>query len=383
MMETITLHQGRTEAKPEEVGFNPTALQRLNDHYASLIGKKTIQGASFVLARYGKVFAHTSMGNLTHKEDSSDLLPGSIRKTYSITKIVTAVAIMQLIERGLIYLHQPVSSVLKQFDNPMHREITIFHLLTHTSGLRADPGSYLEPHHLPWFEWAYHERKKIDPSTDWIQLILTGPVMAPPGKEWHYSTATYAILGEIIARVSGSPYHLYIEKEILAPLDMEQSFFLVPPGWRDEVCVTGPWEEKGVSVAEVDPNEPPKGGNGLYSTLADLMRFGQMLLSGGTLDGVTVLSKRAVEMMTQNQLSGVRMQGWGSDEKDFRHGLGFALDDFDLCSPGTFNHEGFGHCGLYVDPAEQLVFAFLVPSTRGFTTESVVIPKAIVWSGLL
>ncbi len=381
-METIKLHQGKTEARPEEVGFDPDALQRLNDHYSSLIGNQTIQGASYVLARYGKVFAHTAMGKLTHKEDSPDLLPGSIRKTYSITKMFTAAAVMQLIERGLIYLHQPVSSLLKQFDTPMHRDITLFHLITHTSGLRADPGYYLEPHQLPWFEWAYRERKKIDPATDWIQLILTGPAMAAPGKEWHYSSAGYAVLGKIIAHVSGTPYYQYIQNEILSPLGMEHSCFLVPPAWRDEVCVTGSWEDEGLSVAEFDADEPPRAGGGMYSTLADLLRFGQMMLAGGTLDGVTILSKRAVEMMTQNHLSGVRMQGWGNDENNYRFGLGLSLDDFDLCTPGTFNHEGYGHSGLYVDPAEQLVFAFFVPSSRGYTAESVVVPKAIIWSGL-
>ena len=382
MMETIALHHGRTEVKPEEVGFDPAVLQRLNDHYASLTGNKTIQGASYVISRHGKVFAHTAMGKLTHKEESLDLLPGSIRKTYSITKIITAAAIMQLIERGLIYLHQPVSSLLKPFDTPMHREITIFHLLTHTSGLRADPGYYVEPHQLPWFEWMIRERKKNDPATDWIQVILAGPVLAAPGKEWHYSTVGYAVLGEIISRISKMPYHLYIQNEILSPLRMEHSFFLVPPAWRDEVCVTGSWEDKGLLITEFDPEEPPKAGNGMYSTLPDLLRFGQMLLSGGTLDGVTILSKRSVEMMTQNHLSGVRMQGWGNDEENYRFGLGFSLDDFDLCTPGTFNHEGYGHSGLYVDPVEQLVFAFLVPSTRGYMTESVLVPKAIVWSGL-
>jgi len=383
MMETITLHQGRTEATPGEADFDPVVLQRLNDHYASLIENKTIQGASYILSRKGKRFAHTAMGKLTYKEDSTELLPSSIRKTYSITKLFTAAAIMQLIERGLIYLNQPVSSLLKQFDTAMHRDITIFHLLTHTSGLRADPGFYLEPHQLPWFEWAYHERKKIDPATDWIQIILSGTVMAKPGAEWHYSTAGYAILGEIIRHVTQTPYHLYIHNEILLPLRLEQTFFLVPPAWKDEVCVTGPWEDKGLSVEELDSDEPPKAGNGIYSTLEDLLTFGHMLLNKGTWNGATVLSKRAVELMTQNHLTGVRMQGWGNDESHFRFGLGVSLEDFDLCSLGTFNHEGFGHCGLYVDPVEQLVFAFLVPSSRGFTVESVQIPKAIVWSGLL
>ncbi len=135
-----------------------------------------------------KFFAHTAMGKLTHKEESLDLLPGSIRKTYSITKIITTAAIMQLIERGLIFLHQPVSSILKPFDTPMHREITIFHLLTHTSGLRAGSRILCKPHQLPWFEWMIRERKKNDPATEWIQVILAGPVFEAQGKEWHYST---------------------------------------------------------------------------------------------------------------------------------------------------------------------------------------------------
>ncbi|BBH21770.1 serine hydrolase [Paenibacillus baekrokdamisoli] len=383
MMETITLHHGRTEVTPEEVGFDSASLERLNDHYRSLIESKIIQGASYVLSRHGKVFAHAAMGQLTHKEESLDLLPDSIRKTYSITKIMTASAIMQLIERGFIYLHQPVSSILKQFDTPMHRDITIFHLLTHTSGLRADPGYYFEPNPLPWFEWAYHERKKMDPTTDWIQIILAGPVMAAPGREWHYSTAGYAVLGEIITRIAETPYHQYVQDEILLPLGMEHSFFIVPPAWREDVCITSSREENGLLVTELDANSPPRAGNGMYSTLSDLLRFGQMLLGGGTLDGEVILSRRGVELLTQNHLTNVRMQGWGNDEDNFRFGLGFSLEDFDLCTPGTFNHEGFGHCGLYVDPVEQMVFAFLVPSTRGYTTESVLVPKAIVWSGLL
>lgn len=383
MIDSITLHQGRTDAKPEDAGFDSTALQRLNDHYASLIGKQTVQGASYLLARHGKIFAHTSMGKLTFKEDSPDLLPNSIRNTYSITKFITAVAIIQLIERGQLYLMQPVSSILPPFDTSLHRSITVFQLLTHTSGLRPDPGFNFEPYQLPWFEWGYREVKKKNPEMDWLQIILTGPLVAEPGTEWHYSTACYAVLGEIISRVSGKPYHTYIQDEIMAPLGMNRSFFLTPEQFKEEVSVTGPWEMKGLEKTEFNPDEPPKAGNGMYSTTEDLWRLGQMMLNGGSLDGVKILSKRSVELMTRNHLSGIRMTGWGADERDHRFGLGLGLDDFDLCTPGTYNHEGYGQSGLYIDPVEQIVFAYIAPTQKGYTHESVVIPKAIVWSGIL
>lgn len=381
-METITLHRGPVGITPKEAGYDPAVLDRLNDHYRSLIEQGTIQGASYMMARNGNTFAHGSLGKLTFREDSLVLLPGSIRKTYSMTKVITTTAIMQLVERGQLYLDQSVSTIVKEFDTNMHREITIAHLITHTSGLRGDPGYDMVPHALPYFETTNRVMKKRDPSYGWIKIVLSGPLVAAPGREWHYCTAGYAILGEIVARVSGMPYHEYAQQEILTPLGMSRSFFLVPPELRDEVCVMDESEENDLSAGRLPEDDPSTAGEGLYTTLEDLMRIGQAMLNGGTLNGTRILSKRAVEMMVGNRLSGVSMQGWGADESDYRFGLGWSLDDFDLCTPGTFGHEGYGHCGMLVDPAERLVFVFFVPSRRGFTSESVVTPKSIVWSGL-
>ncbi|MBB6669564.1 serine hydrolase domain-containing protein [Cohnella nanjingensis] len=381
-METTALHHGQTDTGPEETGYDSAALRRLNEHYAALIADGTLQGASYLLARDGRIFAHSAMGKRSYREDGPDLLPDTIRKTYSITKMVTAAAILQLIDRGQIYLNQPVSTILPPFDTPMHRDITLFHLLTHTSGMRPDPGFREEPHQLPWFEWGIRERRRIDPSTDWIRIAMSGPLTAETGKEWQYSTVGYALLGEVVSRVSGLSYAEYIEREILIPLGMNRSYFLIPEGLRSEVCVTNPWEERNLDKISYESGEPPTAGNGMYASLRDLYRFGQMLLNGGGLDGKTILSPRAVALMTRNHLSGVRMQGWGANERNFRYGLGVSLDDLDLCSPGTFSHEGYGRSGLYVDPQERLVFAYLAPSRSDYSEAAVVAPKAIVWSGI-
>jgi len=384
MQQTIAIHEGWTDVQPEEAGYDAGALRALDSHYADLIGKGTIQGASYLLSRKGKVFAHRAMGRLRHTDGSGDLQTASIRKVYSITKAFTAVALHQLMDRGVIFLHQQVSNIIPEFDTDKHRAITIFQLLTHTSGLRGDPGFYNEPYGLPWFEWAVRELNKQGHEIGWIKAVLSGPLQNMPGREWIYSTSAYAILGEIIARVSGKPYEQYIADEILEPLGMTSTFFQVPEALRDSVCVTDDWQLEQVNESRpAGPNDAPRAGNGLYSTLEDLWKFGQMMLDGGQFCGSRIVSKRAVELQTSNHLYGVPHNGWGSKQPDYKMGLGWSLEHFDLCSAGTFSHEGYGHCGLFVDPAEELVFVFFVPSAKGFTNESVVTPRAIVWSGLL
>ncbi|MBB3112734.1 CubicO group peptidase (beta-lactamase class C family) [Paenibacillus phyllosphaerae] len=384
MPKILSVHDGFTDAKPEEVGYDAAALVRLDRHYAELIEKGTIQAAGYLLAKNGQVIAHRTMGALTPADDSLSLMPDSVRKVYSITKVFVAVAIHQLIDRGLLHSTQRVSDFIPEFDTDTHRAITITHLLTHTSGLRGDPGFYQEPYGLPWYEWWSRVNHEYWGQTEWIKLLLSGPLQNEPGKEWIYCSAGFVLLAEVVSRVSGKPFEQYVIDEITAPLNMTRTCFEVPTELYDEVCYVSEWEGQSVRDSRPFEGRPPRGGNGLYSTLSDLWRFGQMMLQGGTFEGVRIQSKRAVELQTANHLHGVVHNGWGSKRKDFPHGLGWSLDAaFDLSSDGTYSHEGYGHSGLYIDPAEQLVFVFFVPSTRGYTDESVVTPRAIVWSGIL
>lgn len=384
MSNTGTIHVGKVSITPEDVGYDSNKLDILNEYYQNLVDNEVIQGASYLISRNGKVFARNSLGKLRPGENSSDLLPQSIRKVYSITKAFTAVAITQLIDKGLIYLHQPVASILPEFDTDMHQSITIFHLLTHTSGLRGDSGFYNEPYLIPWFERIAYETYKREGSVNWIKTIVQGPLQRKPGKEWIYCTSGYTLLGAIISKKTGKSYEQYIEEHILKPLDMNNTFFTVPDLFKNEVCVTNHWEEQALySPLKLDVELPPKAGNGLFSTLDDLWNFGQMMLNEGMHKDKRILSSRAVELQTSNHLHNIPHFGWGNNNKNYPYGLGWSLEHNDLCSVGTFSHEGYGHCGLYIDPVEQLIFVFFVPSSNGYSHQSVIIPRAIVWSGII
>jgi CubicO group peptidase (beta-lactamase class C family) len=383
----VSLHEGRTDARPEQVGMDAGRLQLLDAHFADLIESGRLQGASYLVARNGSIVVHKSQGKRTFHDNSDDLMPESVRKIYSITKVITAVAVVKLCEEGKLYLHQPVASLIPEFDTNLHKSITIWHLLTHTSGLRPDPGVYQEPHGLPWYEWWAHEKREQAGEAwnagEWMKLVLAGRTMASPGEQWNYCTAGYAVLGEIISRASGMPYEKFIAERIAKPLVMERSFFTVPELLRHETCFTGPWEEKDVFSQRDLDGLPPRGGNGYYSTLEDLWKIGQAILNGGTLNGVDILGRRSIQTMVTNQLRNVPNRCWGNDEPDMKMALGWSLERQDICSPGTYSHEGYGHCGLYVDPVENLVFVYFVPSKEGWLPEAVINPRAIVWSALL
>jgi CubicO group peptidase (beta-lactamase class C family) len=203
-----------------------------------------------------------------------------------------------------------VKSILPELDNPLHGEITIWHLLTHTSGLPPDPGYLCEPYPLPRFEWWRLEQ-------DWIRkAVASGPAASRPGEAWGYCSMGYMLLAEVVSRVSGVPYYDHVVREILAPLGMGRSMFAVPEPLRSEVAWCEDWQ-RGDWVAD-----HPDGSGGLFSTLPDLFRFGQCFLQGGELEGRRILGRKTVEEMTRNQLSGVPAFHWGKRLRDYRHGLG-------------------------------------------------------------
>src|SRR5690606_27599387 len=147
-MMSLTTEPSRMDCK--EAGFSEEVLERLNDHFAQLIKADKIQCASYVLARHGKVFADGAMGRLRFDRPESVMNKDSIRRIASVTKLFTAVAIFQLIEEGKLFLRQSVADWIEEFKHPLYESINIMHLLTHTSGLRADPFYYLEPYPAGW-----------------------------------------------------------------------------------------------------------------------------------------------------------------------------------------------------------------------------------------
>lgn len=387
MQNTLSVRRGRIDASPERLGFDPGRLNELERHFKRLVESGKIQAASYLVARDGQIAAHAAIGKLTYHAESQELGPDSIRKVYSITKAFTAIAIAKLAEEGKLFYQQPVSAWIPEFDTSMHRDITIWNLLTHTSGLMADPGCHNEPYQLPWYEWWIHEKKEQAGQMaegEWVRTILAGRMWSKPGQEWNYCTAGYSVLGEVIARASGRPYEAYIQEEITGPLGMNRTFMnTVPEALHHEVCYVNPWQEREFRTEFDRTGIPVAAGNGMYSTLEDLWKLGQCLLDGGTFNGYTLLGRRTVRNLVSNQLHNIPSSCWGDNVKNYPMALGLNLNHNDLCTPGTFSHEGFGHSGLYVDPHERMVFVFFVPSQTGWVPEAIINPRAIVWSSLL
>jgi CubicO group peptidase (beta-lactamase class C family) len=372
----LPIHIGQTDVTPEEVGYNPSRLEIFDAFLLNLVQKNKLQCAGYLLSRNGKVIAKKSMGKLSGVEDQGDYMPDSIRRVASITKAFTAVAIMKLLEEGKLYLDQPIHTILTEIDDTMHCTITIFHLLTHTSGVVADPGYFSEPYMRGWWDSPQDQ--------PWIHRILLGPMQSKPGEAWTYSSSGFTLLGEIISRVSGVDYEEYIRQAIIEPLGLTKTFFEVPEHLHNEVCVVNEWDEKRLKSTEPRTGLPPRSGGGLYSSMQDLWAFGQMLLNNGELNGKRIIGRKTAEAMTRNHLFGVPSYYWGSNLKDKGYTLGLTVhnDPWEMVSSGTYSHGGAGRCELLVDPIEQAILVLIVPSTIGWVPESVNNPRNILWSGL-
>lgn len=375
------IHMKRTETKPEQVDFFPDQLKLLNKHFQELMEGEKLQGAGYLLARGGKIFAHRALGKLRPVDSSRSLLPDSLMRIASMTKLFTAVAVMQLVERGQIRSDQPVSEIIDEFDHSLFDSITIFHLLTHTSDLRPDPGVYFEPYPETW-EWTKKE--------NWIQELLRGHTRVEPGKEWRYSSAGFLLLGEIVSRVSGKSYEEFVRGNIFEPLGLEDTHFIVPEDKLPRVCANycETDEELREKIAEWnkrDDGAPPGSTGAIYSTLGDMYKFGQMILNNGMYKGERILSRKSVERMTRNQLEGVIDNCWENEDVERDYGLGFRVqNNFLLLTPGSISHEGAGLSALYLDPEEELVFVLFAPLKQGidFEARAVFHPINIVWAGL-
>lgn len=373
-MSNTKIHRGEIHITPEEAGYEPKKLDQLDQFLIDLVDTKRLQGASYLLSRKDKIFAIRSMGKLRH-DDTKEFLPDSIRWIASITKVFTAVAIMQLIERGKLYIEQPVASVIKEFDTSVHKKINIFHLLTHTSGLMPDPGYFEEPYPI--------DDDALIKGNDWIKKVLEGPLYNKPGESWCYSSCGFKILGEIIHKISGMPYEDYVIKNIIRPLGMEKTFFEIPEEYHDQVCLVQDWEKEFLTPIPDQYEGPPSSGGGLFSTLIDLWKLGQMFLNKGNFNGNTILGRKTVEAMTRNYFNNLYAYSWGRHVKSFEYGLGVSFtSDSSLISPGTFNHEGFGRSAFYVDPSEEFIVVYFVPTPTDWEAESMVNPRNIIWSGL-
>lgn len=374
---------------PARVGLSPARLDRLNEAIETLITDKRIPGAVTLIARNGKI-AHFKAQGMMDVEAGQTMRPDALFRIYSMTKPIVSVAIMMLFEEGKLGLDDTVESYIPEFqdlrvyvsgsDNNMVtealvRSVTIRDLLTHTSGWTYSHIGDTPIHKLyrgkgilPGVSELTHLPKKISPVEslqDMVQALGTTPLMHQPGERFSYGVSV-DVLGYLVEKISGQTLDVFLKTRLFDPLVMKDTGFHVPPSKLDRFTAVYEHQQDGtialLSTAQESRfmRQPSllSGGAGLVSTAIDYARFSQMMLNGGALDGVQILSPKTVELMVQNNLpDGMTIFG----RAGLSFGLGFAVvtdiaKTHNIGSTGTFSWSGAASTAFWIDPQERLVF---------------------------
>jgi CubicO group peptidase (beta-lactamase class C family) len=366
---------------PESLGLSSTRLDRLTRWGASLVTEEKLAGVLTLVARKGEV-AHLACHGMADRERGVALQPDSLFRIYSMTKPITSLAILMLYEEGHFLLDDPISRFLPEFKDmrvmvggsnlrpvtvPAERHITFRHLLTHTAGLTY---GFLEQHPVDaMYRASTLDRIALGESMpQQIARLANLPLRARPGAEWHYSVST-DVLGHLVTVISGEDFADFLARRVFAPLGMTDTFFVVP---RDKLprftTVYGP------GLAPIDhaqaspfaaPNRLSSGGGGLVSTVADYLRFCQLILGGGEAHGVRLLGRKTVALMTQDHVGEAETAaGLARLSGVPRHGVGFGLGFQVMLDParaqilgskGEISWGGAASTQFFIDPAEDLI----------------------------
>jgi CubicO group peptidase (beta-lactamase class C family) len=375
---------------PEEAGFSDVRLERLSELLNSYSEQQRISGGVALVLRDGKAVFFESFGKRDVEADA-DMPKDAIFRIASQTKAIVSVGVMVLQEEGHLLISDPVSKYLPEFTSTKvavqndengyeivdsKRQITIRDLLMHTAGIGYGWGVAADQ----WKEagiqgWYFADRD--EPIRETVRRIAALPMDAHPGEKFVYGYAT-DILGALIEEISGMKLDIFLSEKILFPLKMNDTHFYLPMEKIDRLAtVYSATTDRGI-VRAADPggavgqghyvNGPRmsfSGGAGFLSTATDYGRFLLMLLNGGELDGVRILSPKSVELMTIDHLHDI----------EFRDGVGMGLG-FDIVidvgsrgTPGSLGDYGWGgayHSTYWVSPKDRIVVVFftqLLPAT--------------------
>ena len=374
------------QCDPQELGFDPVRLSRINEMMDRYVATGRSAGMLSLVSRKGKI-AHLATNGYMDIAAQTPMRLDTIFRIYSMTKVITSVALMTLLEQGKFQIDDvahpwiPALKTLKVYRDDgkleeLKRDITIRHLLTHTAGFSYGFEPETQPLDKMYEEaWRAIDSEKTLP--DLMEIMLQLPLIAQPGSLWHYSIAT-DICGYLVELMSGIPFGDYLQQTILGPLKMNDTAFEVPQEKQERFATLyGQTEEYSLAVLETPVASPfispfaiksvnlHSGGGGLVSTAGDYWRFAQMMLNGGELAGVRIIGRKTVEWMTINHVpakllplafNGIvpqPMMGYG-------FGLGYCVN-IDPAKTGTLGSRGdFGWGGLadtycWIDPQEDLI----------------------------
>ncbi|MGH9338093.1 MAG: serine hydrolase domain-containing protein [Acidobacteriota bacterium] len=371
--------QGLPTADPGQVGLSDERLDRISKLIQQYVDDGKVSGVVTLVARDGKVAYFKSFGKLS-RENGRAMPADAIFRIASMSKAVTTVAVMTLVEEGKIQLGDRLSRFIPEFKEttvavpegegdskqykvvPAQREITIRDLLTHTAGISYGSGPAEERYKSANLQgWYFADRQ--EPIGESIKRLARLPFDAQPGEKWVYGYNT-DILGYVVERVSGMTLAEFFRQRIFEPLKMVDTHFYLPAQKVSRFTPVYAVEDDGLRLAEAPetsdyvtgPRRSYSGGAGLLSTTTDYARFLQMLLNGGELEGARILSPKSVQLMTVNHV--------GDKFGNLGFGLGFRVIE-DLGRAGQYGSAGaYGWGGAYytsfwVDPQERLIFVFM------------------------
>src|SRR6478752_96680 len=392
-----------TPASPESVGMSKVALECVDAHLKSrYIDAGRFPGTHLLVYRRGKI-AHSSVQGFADLERKLPVKDDTIYRIYSMTKPLTSVAFMMLVEEGLVAIDEPVAKYIPEWKDmgvfvagtspsfltrPPSRPMLIVDLLRHTAGLTY---GFQQRSNV---DAAYRTQKigeveKAGTLQTMIEALAKIPLEFSPGDSWNYSVAT-DVVGYLVGKISGMPFEQFLKQRILDPLGMTDTDFHVPASkaHRFAACYSADpgggmtfhagQRREGITLQD-DPTtssflSPPSfisGGGGLCSTTADYLTFCRALLNGGELGGVRLIGPKTLALMTSNHIpGGMDLPGMSRSlfSEAAYNGIGFGLG-FAVTmnpartlipgSPGEFNWGGAATTSFWIDPAEELITIFM------------------------
>jgi CubicO group peptidase (beta-lactamase class C family) len=397
---------GLPQGDPSQAGFSKERLDKIAATIKRSIDAKQVAGASAVVAKDGKIVYRGNVG-LRDVEGNLPIGDDTIFRIASMTKPITSVAAMMLVAEGKLSLDDPLEKFVPEFGKarviitaaangksadeqfePVRRPITIRHLLTHTSGITY--GFFGREPVAEHYRQAEVSDGLIEtPGTmaDNVKRLARVPVLFHPGDKWEYGLNT-DVLGRVVEIASGQSLDRFFEERIFRPLAMSDTHFQLPKEKRSRLAALyTSKEDRTIRRVGKDPiklgplvysatlplHEPYQyfsGGAGLVSTADDYVRFCQMLLNGGQLDGKRLLKPETVKQMTTNQIGD--LQPWiGSHGLQFGYGFGIVAESAKQASaasatvkepatPGTYSWGGIFGTYFFVDPKEKLVCVLMM-----------------------